>query len=82
MLSDSQVRWRCRRGVRELDVLLTQFLAAGYDNLSVTQKLAFQRFLEVQDPTIMDWLFSRSIPQDPELADIIKRLQSMSGISK
>jgi antitoxin CptB len=82
MLSDSQVRWRCRRGVRELDVLLTTFLAAGYDDLSVPQKLDFQRLLEVQDPTIMDWLFSKSTPSDSGLADIVELLKSLSGIAK
>jgi succinate dehydrogenase flavin-adding protein (antitoxin of CptAB toxin-antitoxin module) len=67
--------------VRELDVLFTQFLTAGYEELSQPHKLDFQRLLEVQDPTIMDWLFSKSVPQDSGLSDIIELLKSVSGIS-
>lgn len=80
-MNQSQLVWRCRRGVRELDVLMTRFLESEYQQLSDTEQLAFQRLLETQDPTIMDWLFSKSSPDDAELVYIIARLQTLSGIS-
>lgn len=80
-MNQSQLVWRCRRGVRELDILMTRFLASDYPKLSEVEQLAFQRLLEVQDPTIMDWLFSRKVPVDPELLAIIERMQALSGIS-
>lgn len=80
MLTPSQLRWRCRRGVRELDVLLTQFLESGYAQLSATEKTDFERLLEVQDPIIMDWLFCKSRPEDAGLQAIIDRLQALSEL--
>lgn len=81
MLDHRQLVWRCRRGVRELDVLFTRFLQAEYEQLTELEKQSFQALLEVQDPTIMDWLFGKEEP-DIALRSIIHRLQHHAGINK
>ncbi|RBP49266.1 succinate dehydrogenase assembly factor 2 [Arenicella xantha] len=77
MLNERQLVWRCRRGVRELDVLFTEFVAKHYDGISEAEQLSFQQLLDVQDPTIMDWLFDRVEP-DAELKGIIETLKSVT----
>lgn len=74
VLSAGKIRWRCRRGVRELDVLLTRFLDQTYDSLSNSQKIAFCKLLEVQDPIIMDWIFARSSSDEKDVQEIVKQL--------
>ena len=54
MLNEQQLVWRCRRGIRELDVLLGRFLTADFPNLDSAEQADFQRLLEVQDPVILD----------------------------
>ena len=71
--------WRCRRGVRELDVLFTRYLDTRYEELSATHKLNFQALLEVQDPIIMDWLFGKT-QADVEFAELICEFQSFAGL--
>ena len=80
MLNAQQLVWRCRRGIRELDVLLARFLESEYPQLSARERLAFERLLEVQDPVIMDWLFGKASSDDHELMQIIGRLKSISGL--
>jgi len=87
MLNQQQLVWQCRRGVRELDVLLGRFLqmdsatgTSAYNQLDSQGKEAFERLLKVQDPIIMDWLFGKAESEDQGVADIIKRLQSLSGL--
>ena len=82
MMNDSQLVWRCRRGVRELDVLFGRFLESDYPTLSTNEQLVFQRLLDVQDPVIMDWLFGKYAPEDQELVVLIERLQLLSGVNK
>lgn len=82
MLDEKQLVWRCRRGVRELDVLFTRFLASDYASLSKVEQADFQRLLEVQDPTIMDWLFGRYHSEDAGLNAIIEKLKLLSGLTK
>ncbi len=80
MLNHQQLVWRCRRGVRELDVLLGRFLESSYNELDVEGKEAFERLLEVQDPVIMDWLFGKYDSEDKGVAKIITQLQQLSGL--
>lgn len=83
MLDDKQLRWRCRRGVRELDVLFGNYLEKRYPELDVSQQQCFQKLLEVQDPVIMDWLFGNSAPtaDHAELVPTIERLRVLSGLA-
>ncbi len=79
-LHPKQLVWRCRRGVRELDVIFGRFLETDYPELSGEQKLAFQALLEEQDPLIMDWLFSRTDCTRSDLRDIIVLLKRQAGL--
>ena len=80
MLSESQLHWRCRRGVRELDVLFTSFVQDHYHGLSLDTQATFQELLEVQDPVIMDWLFGKYEPEEPSMRDLIAFLKEISGL--
>ncbi|MDG2088161.1 MAG: succinate dehydrogenase assembly factor 2 [Arenicellaceae bacterium] len=77
VLPAGKIRWRCRRGVRELDVLLTQFLDHSYDTLSNSEKTAFCKLLEVQDPIIMDWIFARSSSDEKDVQGIVEKLANL-----
>lgn len=66
-----QLRWRCRRGARELDILFNRFLDYGYSTLNRDQKVAFQSLLGEQDPLILDWFLGRSSPDEPTLKEIV-----------
>lgn len=54
-----RLRWRCRRGVRELDILLTRFLDERYPHIDDDERASFAALLECQDPDVMDWLMGR-----------------------
>ena len=81
-MSQSQLVWRCRRGIRELDVLFGQFLETEYSSMDEGEQSVFQRLLEVQDPVIMDWLFGKYESEDNDLQKLILRLQELSGLNK
>lgn len=77
-MNPAKLKWRCRRGVKELDVLFTYFVDKHYPNLETEQQLWFDHLLDVQDPIIMDWLFARSEPEEEGLKWIIGYLQTCS----
>lgn len=74
-----QLRWRCRRGMRELDVLLETFLKTRYENLSLTQKLDFQELLKIQDPDFFKFLTKKTIPAEQRFVDLIEELLKTHG---
>ena len=72
-----KLRWRCRRGVRELDVLMTRFLDESYSGLTDQEKSAFSKLLEVQDPVIMDWVFGHRSSVNKDLQEIVSKLANL-----
>lgn len=70
----AKLRWRCRRGMRELDVVLERYLQHHYEQAPLAERAAFERLLELQDPELFGFLLRRERPQDPELAHVLDRL--------
>ena len=60
--------WRCRRGMKELDVLLEKYAHQCYEHAPAEQKRAFARLLELPDPDLADYFFGHATPEEPELA--------------
>jgi len=74
-MEESRLRWQCRRGMRELDVLLTGFLDREYRSSSDLQKQAFRQLLALPDPDLVGYLLGGASPDDPELASLIERIR-------
>ena len=69
-----KLRWRCRRGMRELDVLLTRYVDEEYRTAAPEQQEAFRRLLDVQDPVMHAYFLGRETPPDAVLASLIARI--------
>ncbi|MFL6550647.1 MAG: succinate dehydrogenase assembly factor 2 [Povalibacter sp.] len=70
----ARLRWRCRRGMRELDVVLQRYLETHYPQASAAEQGAFEALLEEQDPQLLGYLIGRERPTDPEQAHVVARL--------
>jgi antitoxin CptB len=69
-----RILWRCRRGTKELDVLLERYVRQAYAGATEGEKAALARILELPDPVLSDYLFGHAVPDDPQLAALIKRI--------
>jgi antitoxin CptB len=69
--------WRCRRGMKELDVLLERFARGELPSASLEQRRVFARFLELPDPVLVDYLLGQTIPPEPELAQLARRITAV-----
>lgn len=67
-----RLRWACRRGMLELDVLFMPFVEEAYDLLSVKDKQVFERLLEEQDPELFAWFMGHKVCEDKELNDMVQ----------
>jgi len=75
----SKLRWQCRRGTKELDLLLTRFLAQRFDHVLAPYQAAFCKLLEQQDPTIADWIWGRAPVPDGDLQEVITMIREDAG---
>lgn len=71
----SQIRWACRRGMLELDLLLAPFADDAFSALSTSEQQAFLALLEYPDPILFSWLMGKEIPSDAELKHIVEKIK-------
>jgi len=69
-----KLRWRCRRGMRELDELLTRYLDEQYSGAPAAQQSAFRDLLESPDPLIYAYFLGRQTPSDSTLSLVLERI--------
>jgi antitoxin CptB len=70
----SRLRWRCRRGMRELDSLLSGWLDAHWEDADPETRTRFLAVLDAEDDALWDWVTGRAAPEDAGLADLIQRI--------
>ena len=71
-----QLRWRCRRGMKELDVLLERYLERDLSSATRDEIALFAEFLELQDPELARYLLAGEPAPDPSLAALVARIRS------
>jgi antitoxin CptB len=70
-----RLRWQCRRGLLELDLLFGRFLEQHYSALNVQEQDAFHRLLEQPDQVLFAWLQGQKEPPSDLKTIIDKVLQ-------
>lgn len=73
----ARLRWQCRRGMRELDLLLLRYLESEYPTASPDAQRGFERLLELSDPELLSYLLHGERPADQELAHVIERVRNL-----
>ncbi|HET6724450.1 MAG TPA: succinate dehydrogenase assembly factor 2 [Gammaproteobacteria bacterium] len=76
MNDKGRLRWHCRRGMKELDVLLEGYLASRYDAAPQAERDAFSALLTLPDPQLLDYVTGRAAPSDAVTADVVERLRA------
>ena len=70
-----RLRWRCRRGLLENDLVLERFLELYGTRLSQKEVEAFGRLLDYGDKELWDLVSRRSEPADPDLVGVVELLR-------
>ena len=73
----NRLRWRCRRGMLENDLILTRFLDARGDAITEQEVAALDILLEMSDNELWDLLSGREEPADAAVAPLLERLKAI-----
>jgi antitoxin CptB len=65
--------WRCRRGMKELDVLLERYARRG---LAAGEQVSFEALLELPDPVLAGYLLAGDTPADPRMVPLVARIRT------
>ena len=72
-----RLRWRCRRGMKELDVLLARYVEQRFCSASQAEQEAFWRLLDTEDTALYGYCLGAE-PPPPRFAALIDRITSAS----
>ena len=72
-----KLRWRCRRGMRELDQLLGRWLDRQWRQSPTHERAVFLRLLDTEDDTLWRWFLGHEVSSDVEIAALVERIRSI-----
>ncbi len=72
----ARLRWRCRRGMLENDLVLARFLDARGTAMTADEVVALDRLLDLADSDLWDLLAGRSEPDDAALRPLVAALRA------
>jgi len=72
----ARLRWRCRRGMLENDLILARFLDARGEAIDEEEVAALDRLLDLDDNELWDLLSGRTEPADAMLRPLVAALRA------
>lgn len=78
-LSMTRLAWQCRRGMLELDLLLTGFLEKDYEKLNNDSKQAFIELLDIVDTELLEYLMGRHVHKEAHIQHVIETIRQSAA---
>ena len=69
-----RLRWRCRRGMRELDQLMLRYLDGRWPAADEAERAVFLVLLDTEDDKLWRWFMGRERPEDASLDALVQRI--------
>ena len=73
-LERNRLRWRSRRGMLELDLLLLPYYDEVFASLNDEDQAVFVRLLEQDDPDLLAWFSRNAVSDDQALQDMVEAI--------
>lgn len=70
----AKLLWRCRRGMKELDVLMQRYVEQEYFKVSDKEKQAFDQLLKMQDPDLYGLITGRMQDTNKDIMHVVSTL--------
>lgn len=71
----ARIRWNCRRGMLELDIVLTRFFDRQFPKLSNTEKAQFEQLLYCHDQDLFNWILGSATTEMSEFHEILLKIK-------
>lgn len=72
-----RLRWRCRRGMKELDQLLERWLDTQWTASSEAERGVFLRLLDCEDDRLWHWFLGHETAPDDALDSLVQRIRTL-----
>jgi succinate dehydrogenase flavin-adding protein (antitoxin of CptAB toxin-antitoxin module) len=71
-----RLRWRARRGLLELDIVLGRFIDSHYAHLDVAERKAFEALLDMPDTPLWDMIAGKCDAGDKSMQALLDKIRA------
>lgn len=72
-----RLRWRCRRGMRELDQLMLRYLERRWPEADAAERAVFERLMATEDDRLWRWFMGREAVDEKDLHGMVERILAL-----
>ena len=76
----AKLRWQCRRGTKELDLLLQRYLETGYLVADAKEKEQFVELLALEDGKLLESLMGELEVEAGELMILVEKIRAFEVV--
>lgn len=73
----NKLRWRCRRGTLELDLMLTRYLDRCFAAADAEEQRQFLKLLELEDSNLLRFMLGERAPEEPGLKGLVEKIRGL-----
>ncbi len=77
MAEPDRIRWHCRRGMLELDLILQRFMRQHFEGLDPEERRAFEELLDLPDNDLLDVVMGRTAPAAQRFQSVVALLRAV-----
>lgn len=79
MESPGRLKWQCRRGTLELDIMLERYLSQCYCHACEAEQTLFSALLALEDKELFPYLMGDRLPESEQLATLIDKIRQLGS---
>ena len=72
-----RLRWRCRRGMRELDQLMLRYLDTRWPIADDAERKLFLQLLDCEDDKLWRWFMGLERPEEESIDAIVRLISDL-----
>ena len=73
----ARLKWQCRRGTKELDILLDSYLETCYQFADIEEQQVFVQLLSLEDSELLPLLMGDKEPESKPLAELVRKIRCL-----
>ena len=76
----AKLRWQCRRGTKELDLLLQRYLDSGYLLADDEEQALFAQLLQLEDDELIGVLLGELDVETREMKVLVEKIRAFAVV--
>ena len=77
MSNRSRLEWRCRRGTKELDLLMQTWLKQAFESSTAAEQQTFLELLDWPDDQLIHLLLGPKASDQPRINELARKIRSL-----